>query len=222
MNSAVSKICCQDETRRWRPVLRFITQLNLHTGQKWRKRGIESSVSVAGGAALRSTSGPAPIPLQVKQLVQLGMVERCLKCCVTSINILATRALNWAMQNNKMSLHTRSHFSSICSCNAVLAQASVSLLPSSTQDLFGVSMIIPLLSHHVKALGASPTVAGIVGRCFPPHSLTHPSGVQRVRLQHMIRPSVLKIHFHCLAHSQNIINREKKSIVLVNWPFVMS
>ncbi|TKS66930.1 Major facilitator superfamily domain-containing protein 9 [Collichthys lucidus] len=28
-------------------------------------------------------------------------------------------------------------------------------------DLFGVSMIIPLLSHHVKALGASPTVAGI-------------------------------------------------------------
>lgn len=33
----------------------------------------------------------------------------------------------------------------------------------SLQDLFGVSMIIPLLSHHVKALGASPTVAGIVG-----------------------------------------------------------
>lgn len=31
------------------------------------------------------------------------------------------------------------------------------------QDLFGVSMIIPLLSHHVKYLGASPTVAGIVG-----------------------------------------------------------
>ncbi|XP_076016623.1 major facilitator superfamily domain-containing protein 9 isoform X1 [Genypterus blacodes] len=29
-------------------------------------------------------------------------------------------------------------------------------------DLFGVSMIIPLLSHHVKALGASPTVAGVV------------------------------------------------------------
>lgn len=26
-----------------------------------------------------------------------------------------------------------------------------------------MSMIIPLLSHHVKALGASPTVAGIVG-----------------------------------------------------------
>lgn len=34
----------------------------------------------------------------------------------------------------------------------------------SLQDLFGVSMIIPLLSHHVKYLGASPTVAGIVGR----------------------------------------------------------
>lgn len=37
----------------------------------------------------------------------------------------------------------------------------------SLQDLFGVSMIIPLLSHHVKALGASPTVAGIVGMLFP-------------------------------------------------------
>ncbi|XP_032385109.1 major facilitator superfamily domain-containing protein 9 isoform X2 [Etheostoma spectabile] len=33
-------------------------------------------------------------------------------------------------------------------------------------DLFGVSMIIPLLSHHVKALGASPTVAGIVGSTY--------------------------------------------------------
>lgn len=33
-------------------------------------------------------------------------------------------------------------------------------------DLFGVSMIIPLLSHHVKALGASPTVAGIVGATY--------------------------------------------------------
>ncbi|XP_031725384.1 major facilitator superfamily domain-containing protein 9 [Anarrhichthys ocellatus] len=33
-------------------------------------------------------------------------------------------------------------------------------------DLFGVSMIIPLLSHHVRALGASPTVAGIVGSTY--------------------------------------------------------
>ncbi|XP_029315195.1 major facilitator superfamily domain-containing protein 9 [Cottoperca gobio] len=33
-------------------------------------------------------------------------------------------------------------------------------------DLFGVSMIIPLLSHHVKALGASPTVAGVVGATY--------------------------------------------------------
>lgn len=32
------------------------------------------------------------------------------------------------------------------------------------QDLFGVSMIIPLLSHHVKALGASPIVSGVVGK----------------------------------------------------------
>ncbi|XP_041127645.1 major facilitator superfamily domain-containing protein 9-like [Polyodon spathula] len=33
-------------------------------------------------------------------------------------------------------------------------------------DLFGVSMIIPLLSHHVKSLGASPTIAGIVGSIY--------------------------------------------------------
>ncbi|MBN3316318.1 MFSD9 protein, partial [Atractosteus spatula] len=33
-------------------------------------------------------------------------------------------------------------------------------------DLFGVSMIVPLLSHHVKSLGASPTVAGIVGSTY--------------------------------------------------------
>ncbi|XP_056145849.1 major facilitator superfamily domain-containing protein 9 [Lampris incognitus] len=33
-------------------------------------------------------------------------------------------------------------------------------------DLFGVSMIIPLLSHHVKSLGAGPTVAGIVGSTY--------------------------------------------------------
>ncbi|XP_062066007.1 major facilitator superfamily domain-containing protein 9 isoform X2 [Lepus europaeus] len=30
-------------------------------------------------------------------------------------------------------------------------------------DLFGVSMVVPLLSLHVKSLGASPIVAGIVG-----------------------------------------------------------
>ncbi|CAG05799.1 unnamed protein product, partial [Tetraodon nigroviridis] len=34
------------------------------------------------------------------------------------------------------------------------------------QDLFGVSMIVPLLSHHVKSLGAGPTVAGIVGSTY--------------------------------------------------------
>ncbi|XP_007957681.1 major facilitator superfamily domain-containing protein 9 [Orycteropus afer afer] len=33
-------------------------------------------------------------------------------------------------------------------------------------DLFGVSMIVPLLSLHVKSLGASPTVAGIVGSTY--------------------------------------------------------
>lgn len=33
-------------------------------------------------------------------------------------------------------------------------------------DLFGVSMIIPLLSHHVKSLGASPSIAGIVGSIY--------------------------------------------------------
>ncbi|XP_070235967.1 major facilitator superfamily domain-containing protein 9 [Bos mutus] len=33
-------------------------------------------------------------------------------------------------------------------------------------DLFGVSMVVPLLSVHVKSLGASPTVAGIVGSSY--------------------------------------------------------
>ncbi|KAE8625509.1 hypothetical protein XENTR_v10006291 [Xenopus tropicalis] len=33
-------------------------------------------------------------------------------------------------------------------------------------DLFGVSMIIPLLNHHIKSLGASPTTAGIIGSCY--------------------------------------------------------
>ncbi|XP_068124345.1 major facilitator superfamily domain-containing protein 9 isoform X3 [Hyperolius riggenbachi] len=33
-------------------------------------------------------------------------------------------------------------------------------------DLFGVSMIVPLLNHHMKSLGASPTVAGIIGSCY--------------------------------------------------------
>ncbi|XP_010990193.3 major facilitator superfamily domain-containing protein 9 isoform X1 [Camelus dromedarius] len=33
-------------------------------------------------------------------------------------------------------------------------------------DLFGVSMVVPLLSLHVKSLGVSPTVAGIVGSSY--------------------------------------------------------
>ncbi|XP_044285556.1 major facilitator superfamily domain-containing protein 9 isoform X1 [Varanus komodoensis] len=33
-------------------------------------------------------------------------------------------------------------------------------------DFFGVSMIVPLLSLHVKTLGASPTVAGVVGSLY--------------------------------------------------------
>ncbi|XP_069493027.1 major facilitator superfamily domain-containing protein 9 [Ambystoma mexicanum] len=33
-------------------------------------------------------------------------------------------------------------------------------------DLFGVSMVVPLLSHHVKSLGASPTAAGVVGSLY--------------------------------------------------------
>ncbi|XP_062066006.1 major facilitator superfamily domain-containing protein 9 isoform X1 [Lepus europaeus] len=33
-------------------------------------------------------------------------------------------------------------------------------------DLFGVSMVVPLLSLHVKSLGASPIVAGIVGSSY--------------------------------------------------------
>lgn len=34
-----------------------------------------------------------------------------------------------------------------------------------SQDLFGVSMVVPLLSLHVKSLGVSPVVAGVVGEC---------------------------------------------------------
>ncbi|XP_048351185.1 major facilitator superfamily domain-containing protein 9 isoform X2 [Sphaerodactylus townsendi] len=33
-------------------------------------------------------------------------------------------------------------------------------------DFFGVSMVVPLLSLHVKSLGASPTVAGVVGSLY--------------------------------------------------------
>ncbi|KAM9171434.1 major facilitator superfamily domain-containing protein 9 isoform 2-T2 [Pangshura tecta] len=33
-------------------------------------------------------------------------------------------------------------------------------------DFFGVSMVVPLLSLHIKSLGASPTVAGVVGSSY--------------------------------------------------------
>ncbi|XP_043926884.1 major facilitator superfamily domain-containing protein 9 [Protopterus annectens] len=33
-------------------------------------------------------------------------------------------------------------------------------------DLFGVSMVIPLLSRHIRSLGASPTMAGVVGSFY--------------------------------------------------------
>ncbi|KAM7078134.1 major facilitator superfamily domain-containing protein 9 isoform 4-T4 [Molossus nigricans] len=33
-------------------------------------------------------------------------------------------------------------------------------------DLFGVSMVVPLLSLHIRSLGASPTVAGVVGSSY--------------------------------------------------------
>ncbi|XP_019385114.1 PREDICTED: major facilitator superfamily domain-containing protein 9 isoform X3 [Crocodylus porosus] len=33
-------------------------------------------------------------------------------------------------------------------------------------DLFGVSMVVPLLSLHIKSLGASPTIAGIIGSLY--------------------------------------------------------
>ncbi|NXI63886.1 MFSD9 protein, partial [Anseranas semipalmata] len=38
-------------------------------------------------------------------------------------------------------------------------------LPS-FQDLFGVSMVVPLMNLHIKSLGASPTVAGIIGSLY--------------------------------------------------------
>ncbi|XP_077199690.1 major facilitator superfamily domain-containing protein 9 isoform X3 [Paroedura picta] len=34
------------------------------------------------------------------------------------------------------------------------------------KDFFGVSMVVPLLSLHIKSLGASPTVAGVVGSLY--------------------------------------------------------
>ncbi|KAF7252574.1 Major facilitator superfamily domain-containing protein 9, partial [Varanus komodoensis] len=40
------------------------------------------------------------------------------------------------------------------------------------EDFFGVSMIVPLLSLHVKTLGASPTVAGVVGIFKHTHSIS--------------------------------------------------
>ncbi|XP_059514911.1 major facilitator superfamily domain-containing protein 9 isoform X3 [Myotis daubentonii] len=42
----------------------------------------------------------------------------------------------------------------------------VGFLSFVVQDLFGVSMVVPLLSLHVKSLGASPTVAGIAGSSY--------------------------------------------------------
>lgn len=51
-----------------------------------------------------------------------------------------------------------------CGHSSLWCHSSFIFSLSPQQDLFGVSMIIPLLSHHVKALGASPTVAGLVGR----------------------------------------------------------
>ncbi|XP_065597194.1 major facilitator superfamily domain-containing protein 9 [Cyrtonyx montezumae] len=33
-------------------------------------------------------------------------------------------------------------------------------------DLFGVSMVVPLMNLHIKSLGASPTVAGIIGSLY--------------------------------------------------------
>ncbi|NWH60510.1 MFSD9 protein, partial [Geococcyx californianus] len=36
----------------------------------------------------------------------------------------------------------------------------------SFQDLFGVSMVVPLMSLHIKSLGASHTVAGIIGSLY--------------------------------------------------------
>jgi len=32
------------------------------------------------------------------------------------------------------------------------------------QDMFGVSMIVPILSKHARQIGASPAVAGLIGK----------------------------------------------------------
>uniref|UniRef100_A0A3Q4GRH5 Major facilitator superfamily domain containing 9 n=1 Tax=Neolamprologus brichardi TaxID=32507 RepID=A0A3Q4GRH5_NEOBR len=82
-----------------------------------------------------------------------------MSCCVTSIKILARRAAlisGVQEKQDEQQLYV-----------AAESGHSLSLLYAGHHDLFGVSMIIPLLSHHVKALGASPTVAGIVGMLFP-------------------------------------------------------
>ncbi|KAJ8315393.1 hypothetical protein KUTeg_007543 [Tegillarca granosa] len=33
-------------------------------------------------------------------------------------------------------------------------------------DLFGVSIVLPLISSHARELGASPTVTGVIGSLY--------------------------------------------------------
>jgi len=34
------------------------------------------------------------------------------------------------------------------------------------QDLLGISMTVPIISKHAREIGASPTVAGLIGKQF--------------------------------------------------------
>lgn len=100
-----------------------------------------------------------------------------MSCCVTSIKILARRAALISAvqekQDDNNSTWLLNPATDCCMLDTMFdLHVPVGLTPPlflhiSLQDLFGVSMIIPLLSHHVKALGASPTVAGLVGMLFP-------------------------------------------------------
>lgn len=48
-------------------------------------------------------------------------------------------------------------------CHHLCYDQLLKLFLPSFQDLFGVSMVVPLMNLHIKSLGASHTVAGIIG-----------------------------------------------------------
>lgn len=85
-------------------------------------------LDVAPGAALRSRSVPALMPLQVKQLVQLAVVERCMKCGVTSIKIPADAEEQDERRDSALPVIFALFWSVIVLLPAVVAPPTVSLL----------------------------------------------------------------------------------------------